>query len=331
MEKKTVTRLKDLNLVDKFLFDETMESREAHEAAVSILLENEVELLDKPQTEKELRISPELRQVRLDVVGMDSDRRLYYTEMQGKNTGNLRKRSRYYQAQLDVSLLEPGCRDFNLLNDSCFILIAPFDIFGKGLCRYTFEGTCRECPDLRLGDGAVRVFINTKGKNREDFSEEFLDFMEYVTDSSGERADRTKSRKIKLIHKQVEAVRESEKMGVKYMQRWEELAEARDEGLIEGRNAGFEEGHNVGFEEGHNAGLEEGHNFGLMEGEEKKLIKMVCKKLSKGNKTEDIVKEFSEEFGEDAGRIERICEAAKESAPDYDCDRICKRLHEMRE
>lgn len=44
-------------------------------------IKNEVELLDKPQTEKELRISPELRQVRLDVVGMDRDRRLYCTEM----------------------------------------------------------------------------------------------------------------------------------------------------------------------------------------------------------------------------------------------------------
>ena len=57
---------------------------------------------------------------------------------------------RYYQAQLDVSLLEPGSKDFNLLSDSCFILIAPFDLFGYGLYRYTFEGTCRECPDLKI-------------------------------------------------------------------------------------------------------------------------------------------------------------------------------------
>ena len=323
MAKKTVTRLKDLNLVDKFLFDETMESREAYEAAVSILLENEVELLGSPETEKELRISPQLRQVRLDVVGMDRDKKLYYTEMQGKNTGNLRKRSRYYQAQLDVSLLEPGNRDFNLLNDSCFILIAPFDIFGKGLCRYTFEGTCRECPDLKLLDGAVRIFINTKGRNREDFSEEFLDFMEYVTDSSGERADRTKSKKIKLIHKQVQAVKESEKMGVKYMQRWEELAEAKDEGRIEG----LAEGHSAGLAEGHSAGLIEG----CAEGEEKKLIRMVCKKLCKGKRTEEIVKEFTEEFEEDAQEVERICEEAKEFAPDYDYDRIYDRLHAMQE
>lgn len=304
MENKTVTKLEDLNLVDRFLFDETMENREAYEAAVSILLENETRLLEKSETEKEFRVSPQLREVRLDVVSMDSEKRIYYTEMQQKNTGNLRKRSRYYQAHIDVSLLEPGSRDFNALNDSCFILIAPFDIFGKGLCRYTFEGTCRECPDLKLGDGAIRVFINTRGKNREDFSEEFLDFMEYVTDSSVEIADRTKSGKIKLIHRQVQKIKESEKMGVKYMQRWEELAEARDEGLAEGRSAGLAEGRS--------------------EGGERKLISLICKKLCKGKSVEEI----AEDLEEDIEGIQKICETAKKFAPDYDCDRIYERLHE---
>ena len=134
------TKLQKLNLLDKFLFDEAMEDRETCQAVISILLENEVELLGKTETEKELRVSPELRQVRLDVVGMDREGTIYYAEMQQRNTGNLIRRSRYYQAQLDVSLLEPGSTDFNLLNDSCFILIAPFDIFGRGLYRYTFDG-----------------------------------------------------------------------------------------------------------------------------------------------------------------------------------------------
>ena len=169
MAVNTITKLADLNLVDRFLFDEVMEDQESYQALVSILLENVIQLLTRPETEKELRVSSQLRQVRLDVVGMDVNQKLYYTEMQKTDTGNLRKRSRYYQAQLDVSLLEPGTANFNLLNDSCFILIEPFDIFGKGLYRYTFEGTCRECPELKIKDGAIRVFINTKGTNRTTF------------------------------------------------------------------------------------------------------------------------------------------------------------------
>lgn len=232
------TRLEEMNLLDKFLFDEAMEDREAYETVVSILLENEVELLGRAETEKELRVSPDLRQVRLDVIGMDREGTVYYTEMQQRNTGNLSKRSRYYQAQLDVSLLEPGSADFNLLNDSCFILIAPFDLFGRGLYRYTFEGRCRECPDLRLEDGAVRIFINTKGTNKESFSQEFLDFMEYIGKTTDENAA-VGGERIGRIHETVKRIRRSEKAGVRIMQRWEELVYAKEDGRAEGLAQGI--------------------------------------------------------------------------------------------
>ena len=211
MANNVMTKLEELNLIDRFLFSETMEDHDAYQAAISILLERETALLTKPETEKEFRISPELRQIRLDVISMDNQHVLYYTEMQQRDTGNLRKRSRYYQAQLDVSLLEPGSKDFNLLNDSCFILIAPFDLFNRNLYRYTFEGTCRECPDLKLEDGATRVFINTHGKNRRNFSQEFLDFMEYINTTTDLTANATTSSKIKLIHEKVKKIKLSEK------------------------------------------------------------------------------------------------------------------------
>ena len=282
MGTNVTTKLTKLNLMDRFLFDETMEDLEAYQATISILLENEIELLEKPETEKELRISPQLREIRLDVISMDQDKKLYYTEMQGKDTGNLKKRSRYYQAQLDVSLLEPGTKDFNLLNDCCLILIAPFDIFGKGLYRYTFEGACRECPDLKINDGAMRVFINTKGKNAQDFSQEFLDFMDYLSKTTDAIANKTSSEKIKKIHQRVNLIRMSEKMGVKFMQRWEEIEYAKDEGG------------------------------------ERKVIQMVCKKLKKG-KTPEII---AEELEENPEEIQRICEVAEGFAPEYDGDEI---------
>ena len=48
-----MTKLEDLNLEDRFLFSEVMEDKEAYQAAVSILLEDEIRLLEKPETEKE--------------------------------------------------------------------------------------------------------------------------------------------------------------------------------------------------------------------------------------------------------------------------------------
>lgn len=275
MTQKIVTALDELNLVDRFLFSETMENPEAYQAAVEIITENEMEFLTRPMTEKELRISPQLRAVRLDVVNMGTDKTIYEVEMQQKNTYNLPKRSRYYQAQLDVSLLEPGCTDFNKLNDTCFILIAPFDIFGKGLYRYTFEGVCKECPDLTIKDGAKRMFINTKGTNREDFSQEFLDFMEYINSTTDETAAKSKSERIHKIHKNVQKIRKSEKTGVKFMQLWEEFAYARQEGLQQGREEGLEQGLEEGLEQGLAQGLEQGIMEGIKQAEEKSFIQRI--------------------------------------------------------
>ncbi len=298
MDNKVRTPLEKLNLTDSFLFAETMDEPEAYEAVVGILLENEVELLDRTRTEKELRVSPELRKVRLDVVNMDRDGRIYFTEMQKRDTRNLEKRSRYYQAQLDVSLLAPGCGDFNELNDSCMILIAPFDLFGYGLYRYTFEGRGKEVPGLALQDGATKVFINTFGTNRQDFSQEFLDFMEYINDTRDVVAARSKSARVKLIHSKVEKIRHSEKCGVKYMQRWEEIAYARKDG----------------YEEGHNEGRSEGRNEGAL----REIIAAACKKLAKGKSVEQIADELEQE----PGRISQICQIAEKYAPAYDQEAI---------
>ena len=295
MEKNVVTRLEDLNLINRFLFDEVMEDRESYQATVSILLGEDIELMDGPETEKELRVSPELREIRLDVVSMDRSGKLYYTEMQQKDTKNLRRRSRYYQAQLDVSLLEPGSKDFNLLNDSCLILVAPFDIFERGLYRYTFATFCKECPDLKLEDGATRVFINTKGKNKWAFTQEFLDFMEYLTNTTDEVAEKTESYRIKRIHEQVKRIWLSEKMGVKYMQLWEEKAYIREEGLEQG----------------------------LAEGRDKHLINIICKKLAKAKSLDQIADEVEESLE----LVEKICLAAQKEAPAYDCNKIYMRLH----
>ncbi len=91
-------------------------------------------------------------------------------------------------------------------------------------------------------NGAVKIFINTQGTNKEEFSQEFLDFMEYITSSTDAVAKRSASRRIKLIHEHVRKIKASEKMGVKYMQLWEEKALIREEGRSEGISEGIREG-----------------------------------------------------------------------------------------
>lgn len=68
----------------------------------------------------------------------------------------------------------------------------------------------------------------------------------------------------------------------------------------------------------HRQGLEEGRALGRREGAGIQLISMVCKKLQKGKTPEEI----AEELDEDAAKIREICDAAQETAPDYDAEMI---------
>ncbi len=251
---KAKSKLARMNLIDQFLFDQVMEYQDAFQAAVSILVSKEIVLLNKAQTEKEFRVSPELRQARLDSVAMDKSHVVYMVETQKRNTKNLSRRSRFYQGHVDVSLLAPGTVNFNSMKDVCQIMVTPFDVFDRGLYRYTFKGVCVECPDLEIGDGAWRVFINTKGKNSHEFTQEFLDFMEYITKTTDTRAGRSESEKIKTIHRRVKEVKNSEITGLKLLRKWEEMTlereEARAKGMREGRREGRRKGREEGREEG---------------------------------------------------------------------------------
>ncbi len=284
--KHNIVPLKDLNLTNRFLFDEVMEDPQTQQDALSIILSREVSLLQRSETEKELRISPLIRSVRMDVFSMDEEQTVYNTEMQSSRKTDLEKRSRYYQALLDTSLLEPGIPNYSLLNQSYLIMIMTFDLFGYGKYRYTFQPVCQEVPGCVLEDGTVRIFLNTKGKNDDEVSGELAEFLHYLEQTTDENAKSMGSDRIRRIHERVQKVKSSEKVGVKYMQAWEEryydMQEAREEGIKEGIKEGIEEG------------IKEGRKKGQIEGEHEKLKKQIMKKLQK-NKTEEQIAEELEE------------------------------------
>ena len=86
--------LKELNLLDKFLFDEAMDDPENVKTMLDIILSQNTKLKHPPQTEKEQRTSTDNRQIRLDVYAIDEDDVIYEVEAQKENTHNLPKRSR---------------------------------------------------------------------------------------------------------------------------------------------------------------------------------------------------------------------------------------------
>ena len=229
-------KLQELTLFDKFLFDETMDIPEAHEAVLQIIFgDNNLKLLTPAQTEKEIRTAPWLRSIRLDVYAIDQEKRIYNTEAQQSEKKDLVKRSRFYQSLIDSSLLEPGEINFNQMNDTCIIMITPFDLFGEGRYQYTFRFRCDENPALSMEDGAIRIFLNSHGKNSEEVSPELIEFLKYMESTDAALAENSANEKLKKIHKHVSQIKASEEMGVKYMQKWEEKVLDIEKGREEGR------------------------------------------------------------------------------------------------
>lgn len=256
--------LQDLTLLDRFLFAEVMEDPKTFENILSIILGEDISIKGRPQSEHENRTSPLKRQVRLDVWAEDETDAVYNVEAQKENTKNLPHRSRFYQALIDSKLLDPGEVDFSNMKDCYSIIIAPFDLFGRGLYQYTFQMTCAETGQP-LEDGATRIFLNTHGKNSEDISPELKELLYYMEHTTEEISCSTS--RLQQIKNHVNIVKSSEEIGVKYMQEWEEK-------ILEKRKARAE---------------------GRAEGETFRLIQLIKKKIQKSKSFIQISDELEEE------------------------------------
>lgn len=261
---KNKKSLQDLTLLDRFLFAEVMEDPKTFENILSIILGEDISIKGRPQSEHENRTSPLKRQVRLDVWAEDETDAVYNVDAQKENTKNLPHRSRFYQALIDSKLLDPGEVDFSNMKDCYSIIIAPFDLFGRGLYQYTFQMTCAETGQP-LEDGATRIFLNTHGKNSEDISPELKELLYYMEHTTEEISCSTS--RLQEIKNHVNIVKSSEEIGVKYMQEWEEK-------ILEKRKARAE---------------------GRAEGETFRLIQLIKKKIQKSKSFIQISDELEEE------------------------------------
>lgn len=289
--------LKDLNLLDRFLFAEAMEDPEIAACILEIILGKEIVLKHLPQTEKEHRKAAWSRQIRLDVWAMDEADTVYNTEVQKQNTRNLPHRSRLYQGMIDSKLLEPGIIDYNQLNDVYIIMIMPFDLFGKGLYRYTFRMMGAESEGLELEDGATCIFLNTRGTDPGGVSQELIELLRYFEHTSKEVAEQSTSEKIHRMQRKIETIKTNEEVGVKLMNAWEEKILERQEAFAEGVVQGEEKGHWT------------------------KLIDLVGRKKAQGQDPEKI----AEDLLEDVEQVERIYQCMKEH-PQLDAAAIYEKL-----
>ena len=230
-------KLQDLNLSDSFLFGEVMWDEQTSKDVLEIILQKEIQKVVIVNKEQHMDSSPEHKGIRLDIYIKDDENTIYNVEMQVENRYNIPKRSRHYQGVIDTKLLPAGEIDYNRLNHTYIIFICLFDLFGREKYCYTFEERCLEDLTLKLDNGTKKIFLNTKGKNKEEVPAELTEFLGLVEHTNMNRNE-LKSEKVKRLHQRVKTVKDNHEVEARYMTMLiheKEIAmEAREEGRAEG-------------------------------------------------------------------------------------------------
>ena len=246
-------KLKDLNLLDDFLFNAMMTHPEVGEKFTHRILECVFE-----KEFSKLKVIPQrtyggmdtdLRGARLDVyvegeesLDLDAETEvqkgafIYDLEADLKNNRTKKKieefpkRARFYHALIDSHALKTS-EEFGNLKRVYVIFISDYDPFGYDRVKYTIKNACMEEPGMPYEDGARTMVLYTKGSKGE-VSEKLSQLLRYMEHTTWENAVNDT---LKEIQEMVEIVKRDQEVTVGYMKWFERDRMLREESLEEGR------------------------------------------------------------------------------------------------
>ncbi len=99
----------------------------------------------------------------------------------------------------------------------------------------------KEADGVDLNDGAVRIFLNTHGKDDKGISQDLKELL-YLIEHTNDQNKVFQSEKVNRIRQSVRAIQNNEEVSLRYMQEWEEKLMFKREGREEGRKEGRKEG-----------------------------------------------------------------------------------------
>ena len=236
MERYAIKPWEELTIRDDYMFKLIMRRKRICKKLLERTLRMKIREIRYLETEKSMKSQYSSKGIRLDVYVRDEKETVYNIEMQVRRLEGdaLFKRTRYYQSMMDADLLAAGA-DYDDLNKTIIIFICPFDPFDEGRYIYTFENLCLENKDLRLKDGATKIFLNTKGVIG-DVDAEIIAFLQYV---DGVVSDNSL---VQEIEQEIQKVKSEEQERVSYMTFAMKMMEERKEGFREGKLEGKLEG-----------------------------------------------------------------------------------------
>jgi len=225
----------EIGISNDFMFGKVMREPELCRKLLETILQVSIKRIEYPEEQKVIDIAKDSKSVRLDVYVNDDAGTVYDVEMQTTSARDLPKRARYYQGMIDLQLIEKGAY-YEELNKSFVIFICTFDPFKLGRHLYTFQNTCKEEPELQLGDGTTKIFLNASGTT-DDVSGDLKSFLDYL---SGKEVSGNPF--VDALDTAVQRARADDEWRREYMTLYMRDRENLEKGRAEGREEGRAEG-----------------------------------------------------------------------------------------
>ena len=228
MEQRVIQNFDQITLKDDFMFFSVMLDEELCKELLERILEIKIKKLVYISGQNAMKDSYDGKGIRLDIYAEDSKNTVYNVEMQAGQKSNLPKRSRFYQSAIDLNQLGVGM-DYDALKSTIVIFICTFDIFKRGLVKYTFQNICVEDKELELNDETTKVFVNIKASlDDKKINPKLANLIKYIN------SETITDEYTKKLDEAVKQKRRSSDWRVKYMKYELNLLERERKGRKEG-------------------------------------------------------------------------------------------------
>ena len=171
--KEDLQRLRGLRLLDDDFMQKVFEDKACTEFLLQIILNRTDWKVLRVNGQQDLK-NLQGRSVRLDILAVDTDHRVYNIEIQRSDKGAGAKRARYNSSLIDANVTESG-EKYEKLCESYIIFITENDTIRAGLPIYHIDRVVRETGKL-FGDESHIIYVNSQMKDESALGKLMHDF-----------------------------------------------------------------------------------------------------------------------------------------------------------
>ena len=281
-----------LTFTDDFIFSRVMHDEYICRQVVELILGVRIGEIRYLSAQDEHKTDPDSMRIIMDVFLRDENR-IINVEVQTGHKKELPKRSRYYQSVADVSTTSTGTK-YRDLPENILIFICTFDPFNRNYPRYTFQYICNEDKRIKLKDGSLRIFLNTKATKLSTLDQKLQEFYHYLRDGvadstlTQEISSKITTLKNNSIERRYYMTLALKMADIEYDAYEEGFDKGRKDGLKTGLQQGIEQGMQQGMQQGIEQGLQQGMHQGRKEGAHETKLETAKNFLSMGFPPEQV-------------------------------------------